>query len=135
MKMQVKSSELYSDFPKGSIVEIIEKSENIPNYLLCKNEKGKEWWIYSKDLEEIPPSVQKIARRDVLKIIQNSKGMFLTVMFNKLNNENRIMNCRFRKINDNLNIEVEEIKSKEIKQIIPKSLKELRFNKTIYQIK
>lgn len=134
MKMQIKSSELYSDFPKGSVVEVID-TKTTPNYYLCKNEKGKEWNILKTDLEPISTSIQKIARRDVLKIIQNSKGMFLTVIFDKLNNENRMMNCRFRKINDNLNIEVEEVKSKEIKQIIPKSLKELRFNKTIYQIK
>jgi hypothetical protein len=93
----------------------------------------------TKQMEQTAPSIQKVSRTALVDLMRyQSNGRFLTVTFQKKNEEERTMNCKVAKGQTLTNLgylPVKETRTKSFKNVDPRTLRSVRIGGTVFQVK
>lgn len=88
-------------------------------------------------LQKVTIPSEKISRTEMVKKMEDSKGLFYTVTFIKNNGDERVLNCKSSKkdfMNRQGYIKTKDCKNR-VKLVNPRSLKELRIGGKVFVVK
>lgn len=83
----------------------------------------------------VTPTNNKIGRKKVLEVLEQSKGKFITVNFIKKDNTDRTMNCKYIESDTLGYAKVIETRSKIIKSVNLQTIKSVKSGGTLYLVR
>jgi hypothetical protein len=85
-------------------------------------------------MQLINQKTEKVGITKLAELVKESKGKFFTLVHRKKDGTLNVMNVQFQGIKSPLGLFIVKEKGS-VKNIYPSSIKEVRINKTVYQLK